>query len=88
MRFRRMSCGCWCARENMNETEKSVFRSTHRELKLLQMEDSFAVKALIFRHKELELRKYRVCNQCRRVDFSPDGVAVPRACSNLMVAGA
>jgi len=40
----------------------------------------FRSQGIDLQHKELERRKYRVCDQCRRVDFFADGVPVPRAC--------
>jgi hypothetical protein len=40
----------------------------------------FRSQGIDLQHKELERRKYRVCSQCRRVDFFPDGVTVPRTC--------
>jgi ATP-dependent helicase YprA (DUF1998 family) len=42
----------------------------------------FKSQGIDLQHKELERRQYRVCHECRRVEFRDIGETVPKACPN------
>ena len=42
----------------------------------------FRSQGIDLQHRELERRRYRMCHQCRSVDFFTEGDSVPRACRN------